>query len=898
MKLLIGCTITLLLGTLAFVPGLGTAQADADSPPPGQPTGLLLDLNAEPLGVENTQPRLSWIVNDAGQNEVQTAYQVLVADSLDALANDEGNVWDSGKVASDDSTNVLYDGAALEPDSIYYWKVRTWDSNDQAGAYSEPQLFTSALKDTWQATPIWGVIAEQEEVDEDAPTTTRGFLFLRHEFPVQDKPVYKAIAHVTALSPETAAQYVYRLYLNGEFVGSGPERGFNEINRYNTYDLTDMLQPGEDHALAALNYTTIDERFLFQMRILYEDGDSDLIVSNGDWMALDGNEAIVDQGNAGFGAYFHAPREGLNALHYPFGWKEVGFDDSDWHNAVEKDPIENLLASNTRNTELYPQAPARIVEKAENHYFIDFGRNILAGIQLDVVGEAGQEVEVMVGEELLEPDAVRWDMRTGNTYHEVWTLKDGPQVLENFGYKVFRYAEIANAPAGFDADNIRALVLRHPFDDDEAHFESPDNVLNDVWELCKYSIKGTTLDVYVDTHTRERRNYEGDAYVNQLSHYAVAREFAFPRYSVEYLYYRPTWPTEYKPQSVMMAWEDYMHTGNPDSIDQYFDVLVENKLQTDYLNDDYLIEKEPNVGGLNPGRDLVDWPASQRDGYQFTDINTVVNTFNVEAVRNLGDLAEALGRDEDAATYQPKAENMRQALNTYLYDPETGRFRDGLDVDHYALHASAFPLGLGLVDEDKVDPVGEYSASRGMVVSVYGSQFLLAGLYLAGQDEAALGLMNAVDGNSWGHMMYNLGATMVTESWDPSQKGNMSFSHAWASAPANQIPRGMFGIVPIEPAFRTFQIKPQPADLEWGQLRIPTIRGSISVAFEQDDDSFAFLAEIPANTRAMVYVPVKDAENAVITHNGEAVDAEVVDGFALIENVGSGQHSFRSSSEG
>ena len=98
---------------------------------------------------------------------------------------------------------------------------------------------------------------------------------------------------------------------------------------------------------------------------------------------------------------------------------------------------------------------------------------------------------------------------------------------------MFRYAEIHNAPEGFGKDQIRAVVMRHPFDDNASHFTSSDPVLNDVWELCKYTIKGTSLDVYVDTHTRERRNYEGDAFVNQLSHYALDRQYAFPRYSIE-----------------------------------------------------------------------------------------------------------------------------------------------------------------------------------------------------------------------------------------------------------------------------------------------------------------------------------------------------------------------------
>lgn len=865
---------------VVFVWGLSTGYAYAETLAADEaPTGLLVDLVSEPLGVENLQPRLSWIVNHSGQDEMQTAYQVRVALTPETLATDDGAVWDSGKVMSAESTNVAFGGDPATPDTAYYWSVRTWNKDGHPSPYSAPQRFVTGLMGAWDAAPIWPAASEEEG---------RGFAFLRHAFVLKNKPIRLAVAHVTALSPDPASQYVYRLYLNDAFVGAGPPRGFNEVNRYNSFDVTALLRAGEENVIGALNYTAQDQRFLFQMRVVYDDGDSDLILSNREWLALDGNAAIVDQGNLGRGSFYYAPREGIDANHYPLGWRSPGFNTSGWRNAVEKAPIENLRASASSNTELHSLAPERVVMKAPNHFFVDFGRDVLAGIQLNVVSDAGRAVEIRLGEELEAADTVR-PMRTGNTYQEVWTLKEGPQVLENWGYRAFRYAEILNAPEGFGADSIRALVLRHPFDDEAAHFASSDPVLNDVWALCKYSIKATALDVYVDTHTRERRNYEGDAFINQLSHYALTREYALPRYSIEYLYFRPTWPAEFKPLSVVMAWEDYMHTGNADSLAAYYDALKAKAL-TAYVNGDYLTEREP-VGG-EFGRDLVDWPDTQRDGYVFTPINTVVHAFNCEAIRTLGAIAALLGKDDESAEFAALAEKMRGAMNTHLYDAGQGRFRDGLNVDHHAIHASAIPLALGLVDADKVKPVGDYVASRGMAASVYGAHYVLQALYRAGHGGAALRLMNAVDGNSWGHMMYTLNATIVTEAWDPSQKHNMSFSHAWASSPASTIPRGLFGIVPLEPAFARFQIKPQPGELESAELTIPTIKGSIRAAFRQTAGAFELTATIPANTKAQVYLPIGNAETYAATHNGEALTGDLHDGFLRIDDVGSGTHEF------
>lgn len=857
----------------------------AANQPPSAPTGLLLDLLADPLGVENPNPRMSWIVNDADSDEYQTAYQIVVFDHLEEAASDKNIMWDSGKVESSESSNVPYIGQPLKPGRIYFWKVRTWDKQKQAGAYSNPQRFITGIQDQWTAVPIWGG-------GSNAPSEPN-FLFLRTSFQLPNKDIRAAVAYVTALSPEPASQYVYKFYMNGVLVGVGPQRGFNGIFRYNTFDVTGHLRRGSENVLGAINYTTADKRFLFQMQVYYTDGTTQTIKSDTSWKFLDGDLVYRDQGNAGHRTYYYAPREGLDARKYPFGWNNTGFDDSSWYYAKEKPEIDNLKPSAILNTQTHLVKPKRIVDKGNRAWFIEFDRNMVAGIRLDVIGKAGQEIEIRLSEELSAPETVLYKMRTGNTYQETWTLKEGRQVLENFGYRVFRYAEIHNAPEGFNQDQIQALVMRYPFDDQAALFESSDSVLNQVWNLCKYSVQGNVLDIFVDSHTRERRNYEPDASVHQLSRYAVDRDYAMPRYSIEYLYYRPTWPTEGRLQSVMMAWNDYLYSGNSDSLARNYEVLKTKTLE-EFINRDFLVEKPDNVAQRRE-RDLVDWPASQRNGFEFTTINTAVNAFHYKAIDCLGHIAEVLGKSEDARRYSTLAENLRKAINTHLYDAGARRFKDGKTSAHHALHASAFPLALGVVDPDHIRSVGEFVESRGMATSVYGSHYLLEGLYRAGRGQAALNLMNAVNGNSWGHMMYDLNATMVGEAWDPSLKGNMGFSNPWASAPANAIPRGLFGVIPLEPGFKRFQIKPQPASLSWASLTVPTIKGSIDVVFKNNEDQFEMTVHVPVNTKATIHVPVMNFKNPVIRKNGLVVEGSVENGYIVFSDIGSGRHVFQCS---
>ncbi len=122
----------------------------------------------------------------------------------------------------------------------------------------------------------------------------------------------------------------------------------------------------------------------------------------------------------------------------------------------------------------------------------------------------------------------------------------------------FRYCEIEHYSGLLQNHHITRQSVTYPFDDAAAWFSSNDTILNQVWNLCKHSIKATSFcGIYVDGD-RERIPYEADAYINQLAHYGTDLEFSMARYSVDYLMEWPTWPTEWIMQSILMLWYDYM----------------------------------------------------------------------------------------------------------------------------------------------------------------------------------------------------------------------------------------------------------------------------------------------------------------------------------------------------
>ena len=97
------------------------------------------------LGIDVRSPRLSWVIQSDRRGEMQTAYQVLVASSPDLLAQDQGDLWDSGKVESDRSTQIEYSGKRLASHQPAYWKVKVWDAQGRDGCFQRTGLVVHGL---------------------------------------------------------------------------------------------------------------------------------------------------------------------------------------------------------------------------------------------------------------------------------------------------------------------------------------------------------------------------------------------------------------------------------------------------------------------------------------------------------------------------------------------------------------------------------------------------------------------------------------------------------------------------------------------------------------------------------------------------------------------------------
>lgn len=688
----------------------------------GVPHGKSVEYIRQPhtVGINTNRPVYSWIVPD--EAVLQQAYQILVASSKENISKNIGDVWNSGQVRSNASTSVDHQGAELEPNNAYYWKVRIWDQNNRLSEYSDAQ-------------------------------------------------------------------------------------------RFNTGSFQGFLTTGNSYEIAMIEPIKIEE------------------TATNTW--------FVDFGKAAFGTVeLNYTANQNDTLLIRLGEKNLG-------NAVDMNPGGTIRFAEVKLP----------VNPSQTNYTLE-----------------------------LVPDS-------RNTNHMAVQLPDSFDVI-----MPFRYVEVENHSSVLKPENIFQKAYFGYFEDDQSYFNSCDTVLNQVWDLCKYSLKATTFAGFYVDGDRERIPYEADAYINQLSHYGVDAEYAIGRLTAEYFMDKPTWPTEWLLHTAMLLYEDYYYTANTRLIEAYYENL-QHKTLIDLAREDGLIstfsdkhngEFMSRIGFADTTQrlvDIVDWPPDffisgglesrqpgERDGYDMVEVNTVVNSFFYLNMKIMAEFAGILNKSDDKDFYEYMAAKVKKAINQKLFDQEKGIYLDGEGSTHSALHANMMPLAFGIVPEKHKETVVEFVKSRGMACSVYGAQYLLDALYAAGEDEFALDLMRATHDRSWWNMIA-VGSTITLEAWDMKYKDNLDWNHAWGAVPANIIPRRMWGITPKLPGFEIVSIEPQLGSLNHSSIVTPTIKGKIKCSYNKiNNRNQIYTIELPANMIGELKLKLSNQD--FVTVNDEVVTTQ------------------------
>lgn len=569
-------------------------------------------------------------------------------------------------------------------------------------------------------------------------------------------------------------------------------------------------------------------------------------------------------------------------------------------------------------------------------YFLDFGKDALAQISLHLTSQTADTIWVEAGE--LTDGSLSIHKNPGRNiryikiplylkpgthdYKITWPQNEkrnsrNPILMPAYIGEVypFRYVAVHHYKGRLDKSAVSRKIVFYPFNQQASTFTSSDTTLNQVWDLCKYSIKATSFAGYYIDGDRERIPYEADALINQLSHYAVDGEYSMARRTMNYLLFHPTWPTEWSLQNVLIAWNDYMYTGEKGLLTQYYPELQKKMLttlagtnglistRTGKQTDAFLasVHMNKNFDGRRGLHDNVDWPQTgeyigsekeykgETDGFVYNNYNAVVNAYYYRNLVLMEKIALALNKPEDAENYARKRAGVYNAFQKVFRDPATGLIRDGDSTEHTSLHANMFALAFGLVQEKNRKKVIDFIKSRKMACSVYGAQFLLDALYESGEGQYGLELLTAHTQRSWYNMIRS-GSTITMEAWDKVYKPNLDLNHAWGAAPANLIVRQLAGVKPLVPGFEHIQIKPQWGNLSHASLTTPTVKGPVSVSFDRRGGFYSMEVIVPGGTTADVYVPGATGKAKLLV-NGRSVVSEKSGDFFVLKKVRSGKHN-------
>lgn len=480
--------------------------------------------------------------------------------------------------------------------------------------------------------------------------------------------------------------------------------------------------------------------------------------------------------------------------------------------------------------------------RSNSHHFFTFAKAYFGKLTLTLNSDRQQTIRVAIGEKKMEnnrvdvnpPGCIRYfidslTLKKGRHQYSVnlpvFRRHNSIPTQKHVGnITPFRYAEIDGYDGTIAIEDVKQIAFFANFDNKTSTCKTSSLELDMVWELCKHTIKATScFGIYVDGD-RERRPYEADAYINQLTHYAVDNKYIVARQTIDHLAKHPTWPSEWLHHMPMMLWADYQYTGKKDYLEKHYKHYLNQILNLPLDTNGLVINKKNN--------DIIDWPKSERDGYQILKVNNVPNAFYYNSLKTLAQIAAVLKQKDDVKMLTQKAEQVKQTFNNIFWDKQTGLYIDAIGSTHTAHHAVFFPIALGLANEQQIESCKPFIRKKGMATSVYGAQYLLEALYMIDMPQFAFQLITTKGNRGWVNMIAN-NSTITWEAWSHKVKNNYDWNHAWGTAPGNIIARQIFGIKPHKPGFEIAKIQPHFSGLTQGKYTHPTINGNITVEYNK-----------------------------------------------------------------
>jgi alpha-L-rhamnosidase len=753
-----------------------------------QITHLRCEYFENPLGLGERRPRLSWVLESETRGQKQTAYRVQVAASQAELLAEGSELWDSGRVESGQSTQVVYGGQALDSRQLAWWQVTVWDK-DGLPVTSPPAWFELGLleRSDWQAEWIGSSLCGGQYTSSPAP-------YLRRAFLLSEAPL-RARLYITALG-------LFEPYLNGQRVGSDRlAPGWTDYRKrvsVYTYDVTGLLHSGHNVLGTILGdgwycgyvgwrerqYYGDRPRLLAQLEIIYANGDRLTIASDGAWQWCSGP---ILEADLMMGESYDARRE------LP-GWNEPGYDAQGWQ-PVQLFPDVGIQLEPNRGPAVRCQeelTPVAAPRKLGAGWIFDLGQNMVGHVRIKLHGKPGATLRIRYAE-VLNPDGSLYltNLREARAT-DYYTFKgEGEEIYEpRFTFHGFRYVELRCVTGKPGPDSLTGIVI-HSDLAPAGSFTCSDPLINQLQHNIQWGQKGNFVDIPTDCPQRnERLGWTGDAQVFMRTA-AFNRDVAafFTRWQTtladaqgprgQFPSFAPTLSNA--SQDGGPAWADAglicpwtLHLAYGDSrllaehygsFERYMNYLIRTSRDLIRCHPDTLAETDSVVGeDVNGETSLFggygDWLSIKAE----TPKDLIGTAFLAYSARLMSQIAAALGKPADVEKYTGLFEEVRRAFQHRFVTPAglvAGMTQTGYVL---ALHFDLLPEELRpaavreLVRDIKARKL---HLSTGFV----GAPYLLHVLARFGQLDTAYALLKQ---KSWPSWLYPVtqGATTIWERWD------------------------------------------------------------------------------------------------------------------------------------
>ena len=816
-------------------------------------TGLRTEQMVDPMGLDTAVPRMSWRLESSQRNVMQTAYRILVASSPELLAQDKGDLWDSGKVESDASVWIPYEGKRLKSNQRVYWKVRSYNNRGET-EWSEParwgmgplgEIHWGGRWIGWDAAFAW------DREDSHSRLSSR---YLRTEFKTQAKEIKYATLHLCGLG-------MYELFINGQRIGdqvlAPAPSDYRRTVLYNSFDVTKQVAGG--NADNAIGVTLGNGRF-YTMRqnykpykiptfgypklrlnliIEYTDGSIQRINSDEKWRLT--AQGPIRSNNEYDGEIYDARMELGN-------WTQPGYDDSKWLKAQRVSlPYGTLRGNTAPNMKVMKTLKPAVFKQYGNRYMIDFGQNMAGWVRINIAKAAAGDTICIRYAERVKNDGTELDVENlrhsqSTDYYICNGKENNTSWSSRFSYHGFQYVEVT----GYKNLKAEDLVAEVVYDDleDNGTFECSNDIMNRVYRNAWWGISSNYKGVPLDCPQRDERQpwlgdhamgtwgesfmfNNGNTYAKWADDIREAQreDGCIPDICPAYYNYytsEMTWSSTF-PVICDMVYEQF---GNIEPIRKNYAAIKKwmHHIRSEFTTEDGVINADKYGDWCMPPEspELI----HSQDPARKTDGALIATAYYYKVSQMLAKFARLQGLEDEAKEFEKDAAKIKDCFNARFLTVKKGTspvqmphvlYPDSIFYGNNTVTANILPLAFDMVPEAYREEVeknvitGIITRNKGHISSgVIGMNWMMRELTRMGRGDVAFLLASNKTYPSYGYMIEK-GATAIWELWngDTANRWMNSCNHVMILGDLlTWYFRDLAGFNPAQPAYKQIIFKP------------------------------------------------------------------------------------------